>query len=53
MYPDCHVCVMGHSLGGAMSTLLATKIDVDLEIPKPVVAFTFGSPYVGDERFLS
>ncbi len=41
---SCPLFYAGHSLGGALATLAASW-------RKPAAAYTFGSPYVGDEAF--
>jgi triacylglycerol lipase len=42
----------GHSLGGAISTICAFRCWQDPLIPDPVELHTFGSPRVGDKRFV-
>merc|ERR1719253_1400648 len=42
----------GHSLGGAMATLLAAEYRV-MYSELPIALCTFGSPRVGNERFAS
>ena len=52
-YPGYKVYVTGHSLGGALGTLLAFELAAapDNVIPKPVSLFSIASPYVGDASF--
>jgi len=37
----------GHSLGAAMTTIMASRCHHDPELPKPTETFTYGSPRVG------
>jgi len=37
----------GHSLGAAMTTIMASRCFHDAELPDPVETFTYGSPRVG------
>ena len=46
------VCVSGHSLGGALATLMAVDLKVRDGV-KDVYSYTFGSPRVGDAKFVS
>ena len=41
----------GHSLGGAVATILAELIAGNDDVPDPLALVTFGSPKVGDEDF--
>jgi hypothetical protein len=51
-YKDYQLYVTGHSLGGALSTLLACRAALDIGIPKkPVINVSIASPFVGDEEF--
>lgn len=43
------VIVTGHSLGGALATLLTVDLTDRLSVPARVVGVTFGSPRVGNE----
>eukprot|EP01135_Chromosphaera_perkinsii_P010902 Nk52_evm29s2273 gene=Nk52_evmTU29s2273 len=43
------ICITGHSLGGAMGTLLAFELKVKHNLP--VVMYNFGSPRVGNRMF--
>jgi alpha-beta hydrolase superfamily lysophospholipase len=49
-YPDYKIYVTGHSLGGALSTLLAFKLAAleDERINKPITCLTIASPRVGN-----
>jgi triacylglycerol lipase len=42
----------GHSLGAAMSTLLAYRLQRTETMPNPQALFTFGSPRVGDKTYI-
>jgi len=55
-YKDYGIFVTGHSLGGALTQLLSfalagSTITRD-ELPKPVIAITYGSPRVGNSIWL-
>ncbi|MDK2124557.1 lipase family protein [Parachitinimonas caeni] len=51
------IWVTGHSLGGAMASLLASEL-ANMRLPslaRPIVVegvYTFGAPYVGDRQFV-
>lgn len=47
-----HSYVTGHSLGGALSTIVGVFLACDPEIPKPVSVVNFASPRVGGRHFL-
>lgn len=51
--PGYQIYVSGHSLGGALASLLAYRLGGGKEdwIPKPVNCITFSSPMVGSEGF--
>uniref|UniRef100_A0A0E0H306 C2 domain-containing protein n=1 Tax=Oryza nivara TaxID=4536 RepID=A0A0E0H306_ORYNI len=52
--PKWHVYVTGHSLGGALATLLALELSSSLMAKSGVIFVTmynFGSPRVGNRRF--
>ena len=42
----------GHSLGAAMSTLLAYRLQRTETMPNPQALYTFGSPRVGDKTYI-
>jgi triacylglycerol lipase len=42
----------GHSLGAAMSTLLAYRLQRTVTMPNPQALYTFGSPRVGDKTYI-
>lgn len=42
----------GHSLGAAMSTLLAYRLQRTETMPNPQALYTFGSPKVGDKTYI-
>jgi len=42
----------GHSLGAAMATLLAYRLQRAERMPNPQALFTFGSPRVGDKSYI-
>ena len=43
----------GHSLGGAMATILASRCEDDCSFPAVSELYTFGSPRVGNATFVS
>ena len=43
----------GHSLGGAMATICAGRCVLDTRLPSPSGLFTFGSPRVGNHRYIN
>ncbi|WP_127533573.1 lipase family protein [Paenibacillus kobensis] len=47
--PDKQLFVTGHSLGGALATLAA--FDIALNVKREPIVYTFGSPRVGDPKF--
>jgi hypothetical protein len=51
-HPDYRLYISGHSLGGALTTLMALEAGADEAIPKPVTAITSGAPKVGNLDFL-
>ena len=51
-HPSYKLYVTGHSLGGALSTLMSLYLASDPEIPKPVTCINFASPRVGGGNFL-
>jgi hypothetical protein len=51
-HPDYRLFIAGHSLGGALTTLMALEAGADENIPKPVTAITSGAPKVGNLEFL-
>jgi predicted lipase len=50
--PVSSVTICGHSLGGALATLLALDVAANTVYKNPVV-YTFGSPRTGDSLFAS
>lgn len=51
-YADYSLEVTGHSLGGALSTLLATRLAALNDFPgKTITNVSIASPYVGDQAF--
>jgi hypothetical protein len=50
--PVTSVTVCGHSLGGALATLLALDLAANTVFSQPVV-YTYGSPRTGDSLFVS
>lgn len=49
--PNAHLVITGHSLGGAVATLLSERL-VSLGMPKDkITAVTFGAPAVGNKAF--
>ncbi len=57
-FKDCDVVVCGHSLGGAVATIVTILLSLDLERRRKagaddrrsVLCVTFGAPFVGDEE---
>lgn len=43
----------GHSLGAALGTIAAIRCKHDPDLPDPEALFTFGSPRVGTDQYLS
>jgi triacylglycerol lipase len=43
----------GHSLGAAMATLVAYKLQRRDDLPSPEALFTFGSPRVGNKEYIN
>ena len=49
--PNAHIILTGHSMGGAVATLLATRL-VDLGFPKDRInVVTFGEPAIGNAAY--
>ena len=51
-HPDCRLRIVGHSLGGALTTVLALEAAGDDRFPSPITAITSGAPKVGNLAFL-
>ena len=52
MFPDYRVTVNGHSLGGAMASIMSMYIKVNKTVLKDKMSlFTFGQPRTGDKTF--
>lgn len=51
-HPDYKLYVGGHSLGGALATILSFEAAADADTPKPVTCITSGAPKVGNLNFL-
>jgi len=49
--PDYKLYVTGHSLGGALATIVSFFLACDDSIPKPVTCLSFAAPRVGDYAF--
>lgn len=50
-HPASRICITGHSLGGAVSVLLAARL-VDMGVPSEQIdVVTFGAPAVGNDAF--
>ncbi|KAI9292198.1 alpha/beta-hydrolase [Neoconidiobolus thromboides FSU 785] len=51
-YPNYHLIVTGHSLGGAVASLAAADLYFTLKLPSErVKLFTYGEPRVGNNEF--
>ena len=50
-HPGYKLYVTGHSLGAALSSLVAFYLACEDEIPKPVTCLNFASPRIGDPGF--
>jgi triacylglycerol lipase len=44
--------ITGHSLGGAMATLIARRCAVNDDLRTPEALFTYGSPRVGNKTYI-
>lgn len=56
LFPHYRITIAGHSLGGAVATLLAARVRAELAGSRDVDLYTYGSPRVGNEalaRFVS
>lgn len=51
-YPDHKIYTTGHGLGAALSTIAGFFFAATTDLPKPITCINFGSPRVGDLRFL-
>lgn len=51
-HPTFDVYFTGHSLGAALSTLMAFRAALDTTIEKPIMNISFASPFVRDKAFL-
>lgn len=49
-YPDSLIYLTGHSLGGAVSTLLSAELSLNKTL-KLAPVYTFGEPRVGNKKF--
>jgi predicted lipase len=50
-HPGYKLYVTGHSLGAALSSLVAFYLACEDDIPKPVTCLNFASPRIGDSGF--
>ncbi|MGE1063320.1 lipase family protein [Megasphaera paucivorans] len=49
--PKAHILLTGHSLGGAVATLMAARL-IDIGVPaKQIEVISFGAPAVGNQAF--
>ena len=51
-YPDYKIYLTGHSLGGALSSILGIYFACNPDLPKPITCINFGSPKVGGWKVL-
>lgn len=49
--PGFNVYITGHSLGGALSTLMSMRAASKFELKTTVINVSFASPFVGDQQF--
>lgn len=50
--PKAHVYLTGHSLGGAVATILGARmIEAGIAQPEQITIYTYGAPAVGNEAF--
>ena len=47
------IWVTGHSLGAAMATLISYRFTMNTAVSNPTALFTYGSPRVGDKKFIN
>jgi triacylglycerol lipase len=52
IYRDQKIWCTGHSLGAAMATIMADRLDSDPTLPDVEALFTYGSPRVGNRKFV-
>jgi len=48
IYPDYEILVTGHSLGGALASIMATNLQRNLPFKKDLYLITFGQPRTGN-----
>jgi triacylglycerol lipase len=46
------IWLCGHSLGAAMATLIAYRLQRSEDLPSPAALFTYGSPKVGNKEYI-
>lgn len=51
--PQKELWLTGHSLGAAMATLMARRFTLDTTLPTPKALFTYGSPRVGNRKYIN
>jgi triacylglycerol lipase len=52
IYQDQKIWCTGHSLGAAMATVMADRLNSDPSLPDVAALFTYGSPRVGNQEFV-
>lgn len=52
-FPNRKIWLCGHSLGGAMSTLIGYKLKTIATLPDPEEVYTYGCPKLGNQEFVT
>lgn len=50
-HPNRNIWLCGHSLGGAISTLLAYNLHYTDKVPNPEEVYTYGCPKIGNQEY--
>lgn len=50
-HPNYQIWITGHSLGGAIAHIYATKLGVDNNFGDRIKLYTFGQPRVGNKQY--